>query len=205
MKTKSDTKQQSCKRDKHGNVMKEHQSLEQIVFSENEHDALNRVINMDDLTNEAFNSRDKEVNSMMNLLMTKLSHHNNISVLLVCNELYPKGTNSVSLREQLTGVHLHTVANAQKAKNYICNYLVDEDKKCQYNQLFKEHILDVNDSVKGKRQGSVFIKFLPSVSEENGLRAGRFLTFNDRDHSVIHEVSRGRWAEKNPPATWMKG
>ena len=130
MTTKSDTKQQSRKRDKHRNVMKEHQSIEQIVFSENEHDAPNRVIVMDDLMNEAFNSRDKEVNSMMNLLMTKLSHHNNISVLLVCHELYPKGTNSVLLREQLTGMHFHAMANAQKAKNYVCNYLADEDKKC---------------------------------------------------------------------------
>ena len=65
--------------------------------------------------NEAFISRDKEVNSMMNLLMTKLSHHNNISVLLVCHELYPKGSNSVLLRDQLTGMHLHVVANVQKA------------------------------------------------------------------------------------------
>ena len=93
---------------------------------------------------------------MMNLLMTKLSHHNNISVLLVCHELYPKGTNSVLLREQLTGMHLHAMANAQKAKSYVCNYLADEEEKCQYNQLFKEHILDVNNSVKGKRRGSVF-------------------------------------------------
>ena len=60
-----------------------------------------------------------EINSTMNLLMTKLSHHNNISVLIVCHELYPKGPNSVLLREQLTGMHLHSVANAQKAKNYI--------------------------------------------------------------------------------------
>ena len=128
MMNKSNTKQQSHKRDKHGNVMKEYQSLEQIVFSENKHNAPNRVIVMDDLMNEAFISRDKEVNSPMNLLMTKLSHHNNISILLVCHELYPKGTNSVLLREQLTGMHLHMVANAQKAKNYVCNYLVDKDE-----------------------------------------------------------------------------
>ena len=195
MMTKSDTakQQQSRKRDKHGNVvMKEHQSLEQIVFSKNEHDTPNRVIVMDDLMNEAFNSRDKEVNSMMNLLMTKLSHHNNISVLLVYHELYPKGSNLVLLIEQLRGMHLHTVANVQKAKNYVCNYLADEDEKCQYNRLFKEHILDVNDSIKGKRWGSVFIKFSLSVNEENGLRVGRFLMFNDRNHSVIHEISRGQ-------------
>ena len=38
---------------------------------------------------EAFGVRDNE--STVNLLMTKLSHHNNISVLIVCHELYPKG------------------------------------------------------------------------------------------------------------------
>ena len=91
-------------------------------------EAPNRVIVMDDLMNEAFNSRDKEVNSTMNLLMTKLSHHNNTSVLLVCHELYRIWHSMVLLREQLTGIHLHAVANAQKAKNYICNYLADKDK-----------------------------------------------------------------------------
>ena len=160
------------------------------MFSKSKNEVPNRVIVMDNLMNKAFNSRDKEVNSMMNLLMTKLSHHNNISVLLVCHELYPKGPNCVLLREQLTGMHLHAVANVQKAKNYVCNYLVDEDKKCQYNQLFKEHILDINDSTKGKRHGSMFIKFSPLVSEENRLRVGRFLTFNNRDHSVIHKISK---------------
>ena len=84
------TTKQSHKRDKHGNVMREHRNLEQIVSSENENEAPNRVTVMDDLMNEAFNSRDKEVSSTMNLLMTKLSHHNNIFVLLVCHELYPK-------------------------------------------------------------------------------------------------------------------
>ena len=184
------TTKQSHTRDKHGNVMRENLNLEQIMFSENENKAPNRVIVMDDLKNEAFNSRDKEVNSTMNLLMTKLSHHNNIFVLLVCHKLYPKGPNSVLLREQLTGMHLHAVANVQKAKNYVCNDLADEDEKCQYNQLFKEHVLDVNDSVKEKRRGSMFIKFSPSVSEENRLRVGRFLMFNDKDHSVIHEISK---------------
>ena len=171
--------------------MNEHRDLEQIVFSEDLNNAQNRVVVMDDLMNEAFNSRDKEINSTMNLLMTKLSRHNNISVLIVCHELYPKGPNSVLLREQLTGMHLHSVANAQKAKNYICNYLTDDDEKCQYNQLFKEHVLDIGDSVKGRRCGSIFIKFSsPTVSEDSGLRAGRFLTFNERDHSVIHELTK---------------
>ena len=52
---------------------------------------------MDDLVNDDFNLKEKEVNSTMNLLMTKLSHHNNILVLIVCHELYPKGPNSVLL------------------------------------------------------------------------------------------------------------
>ena len=51
--------------------------------------------------------------------MTKLSHHNNISILLVCHKLYSKGPNSILLREQLTGIHLHSVTNTRKAKNYI--------------------------------------------------------------------------------------
>ena len=65
------------KRDKEGRisrVVNQEQSLEEIVFSENEESTPNRVVVMDDLMNEAFNSCDKDVNSMMNLLMTKLSH-----------------------------------------------------------------------------------------------------------------------------------
>ena len=178
------------KGDKHGVLMNERRDLEQIVFSEDENNAPNRVVVMDDLMNEAFNSRDKEIYSRMNLLMTKLSHHDNISVLIVCHELYPKGRNSVLLEEQLTGMHLHSVANTQKAKNYVCNYLTDDDEKCQYNQLFKEHMLDIGDNVKGRRRGSIFIKFPPMVSEDSGLRAGRFLTFNERDHSVIHKLTK---------------
>ena len=106
---------------------------------------------MDDLMNEAFNSGDKEVTSTMNLSMIKLSNHNNLSVLIVCHKLYPKGPNSVLLREQLTGVHLHSVADSQKARNYVHTYLTDNDEKAQYNQLFKEHVLDIVDGVKGKR------------------------------------------------------
>ena len=182
----------SCKRDKHGVSISGKRDIEQIVFSENENNSPNRVVVMDDLMNEAFNSRDKEVTSTMNLLMTKLSHHNNLSVLIVCHELYPKGPNSVLLREQLTGVHLHSVANSQKARNYVHTYLTENDEKAQYNQLFKEYVLDVVDGVKGKHRGSIFIKFSPSVDNETGLTAGRFLTFNERDHSVVHELTKKR-------------
>ena len=90
------------------------------------------------------------MNSTVDLLMTKLNHHSNISVLLDCHELYPKGPNSVLLHDQLTGMHLHSVSNVQKARNYVCNYLTDENKKAQYNELFKEHVSNVGDSVNGK-------------------------------------------------------
>ena len=56
---------------------------------------------------------------------------------------------------------------------------------------FKEHVLDVGNSIKGRRRGSTFIKFSPTVSEEgSGLRAGQFLTLNERDHLVIHELTK---------------
>ena len=68
-------------------------------------ESMETVIVLDDLMNDAFNSKDKSVDSTMKLLMTKLSHHNNISVLIICHKLYPKGQNSVLFRGQLTGVH----------------------------------------------------------------------------------------------------
>ena len=58
-----------------------------IVSKESTEKAPTRVIVLDDLMNDAFNSKDKNIDSMMKLLMTKLSHHNNISVLIVCHEL----------------------------------------------------------------------------------------------------------------------
>ena len=185
-------KESSSKRDKHGASISSRRDIEQIVFSENENNAPNRVVVMDDLMIEAFNSRDKEVTSTINLLMTKLIHHSSISVLIICHELYPKGPNSVLLRDQSTGIHLHSVANAQKAKNYVCNYLTDDDEKAHYNQLFKEHVLNVVDGVKGKHRGSIFVKFSPIVDNETGLKAGRFLTFSKRDHSVVHELMKER-------------
>ena len=94
------------------------------------------------------------------------------------------------LRDQLTGIHLHSVANAQKAKIYVCNYLTDNDEKAQYNQLFKEHILDVVNGVKGKCRGSIFVQLSSSVENETGLKAGRFLTFSERDHLVVHELMK---------------
>ena len=61
-----------------------------------------------------FNTKDND--TTMNLLMPKLSHHNTLSVLIVCPELYLKGKNSILFREQLTGVHLHSIVNQQKVK-----------------------------------------------------------------------------------------
>ena len=59
------------------------------VHAELSCDAPHRVIVLDDLMVEAFDK--SENRDVMQLLMTKLSHHNNISVLIVCHELYPKG------------------------------------------------------------------------------------------------------------------
>ena len=127
--------------------------IEQILFSENKNKSPNQVVIMDDSMNEMLSSRDKEVASTMNLLITKLSHHNNLSVLIAWVKFMTIGPNSVLLREKLTGMHLHSVANSQKARTYVCNYLTDDDKKAQYNQLFKGHVLDVVDGAKGKHQG----------------------------------------------------
>ena len=91
-----------------------HNDFEDVVFGEGKKCAPNRVIILDDLMTEAFNTKDND--TTMNLLMTKLSHHNNLSVLVVCHELYPKGKNSILFREQLTGVRLHSIANQQKVK-----------------------------------------------------------------------------------------
>ena len=51
-----------------------------IVSKESMETAPNRVIVLDDLMNDAFNSKDKSIDSTMKLLMTKLSHHNNMEV-----------------------------------------------------------------------------------------------------------------------------
>ena len=83
-----------------------------IVYGEDEKTAPNRMIVFDDLMTDAFGNKDNE--STINLITTKLSHHNNLSILIVCHELYPKGKSSMLFREQLTGVHLHTIANQQR-------------------------------------------------------------------------------------------
>ena len=62
---------------------------EDIVFNEDERSAPSRVIVFDDLMTAVFGNCENE--ATMNLLTTKLSHHNNTSVLIVCHELYPKG------------------------------------------------------------------------------------------------------------------
>ena len=132
--------------------------------------------------NESFSLRENDVT--MNLLMRKLSHHNNVSMLIMCHELYPKGRNSVLFCQQLAGVYLHSIANHQKAQKYVYSYLSNDKEKRQYNQLFNEHILRINDGFKGNRHGSIFIKFMPSPY--HGSRVGRFLTCNDHNHSIVH-------------------
>ena len=128
----------------------------------------------------------------MQLLMTKLSHHNNISVLIVCHELYPKGKNAVLLRDQLTGVHIHSLANVKKIVSFIRNYLNDKKEEDQYVRLFEEHVSRVSVD-KCNRRGSIIVKFnVPSLEQQHKkVPVGRFITFNDRDHAVVHENHHG--------------
>ena len=79
----------------------------------------------DDLMMDAFGNHENE--ATINLITTKLSHHNNMSVLIVCHELYPKGKNSMLFREQLTGIHLHAIANQQKTHCYVYSFLSDDN------------------------------------------------------------------------------
>ena len=110
--------QKSRKCNKHGATVQTNKcDNKSIVYNEDESNSPNRVFVLEDLMSEAFNSKNKQVSQAMDLLMTKLSHHNNVSVLTVCHELYPKRPNSVLMREQLTGVHIHLVANSQKPRN----------------------------------------------------------------------------------------
>ena len=155
-----------------------------IVSKESMETPPNRVIVLDDLMNDAFNSKDKSLDSTIKLLMTKLSHHNNISVLIVCHELYPKGQNSVLFRGQLTGVHLHSVADTRKARTYVHNFLTDNDEKNQFDTLHKQHVLDIKDTSERKGRGSLVVKFSPNINE-NGINAGKFITFNYNDYSVV--------------------
>ena len=123
--------------------------------------APSRVIVFDDLMTEAFSNRENE--ATMNLLTTKLSHHNNMSILIICHELYPNGKNSVLFRDQLTSVHLHAIANQQRIRCYIYRFLSDDAEKRQFDHLFNEHVLHINDSLKGNRRGSIFIRFTPGL------------------------------------------
>ena len=75
----------------------------------------------------------------------------------MCHELYPKGKNSVLSRDQLSGVHLHAIANQQRIRRYIYRFLSDDVEKLQFDKLFDEHVLCINDSVNGNRRGSIFI------------------------------------------------
>ena len=152
-------------------------------------DAPHRVIVLDDMMVEAFDK--SENRDVMQLLMTKLSHHNNISVLIVCHELYPKGKNAVLLRDQLTGVHIHSLANVKKIVSFIRNYLNDKKEEEQYMRLFEEHVSRVGDVDKCDRRGSIIVKFNVPSLKQHKKAVGRFITFNDRDHAVVHENHHG--------------
>ena len=137
----------------------------------------------------------------MKLFMTKLSHHNNISILIVCHELYPKGKNAVLLREQLTGLHIHSLTNVRKIVSFIRNYLNDKGEEDQYVRLFEEHVSRVSPTVdKFNRRGSIIVKFnVSSIKQQQQQESTkksqaplrRFITFNDRDHAVVHENYHG--------------
>ena len=134
------------------------------MFNEDKKSAHSRVIVFDDLMTEAFLNHENE--ATMNLLTTKLSHHNNMSMLIICHELYPKGKNSVFFRDQLTGVHLHAIANQQRIRCYIYRFLSNDTEKRQFDHLFNEHVLRINDSLKGNRRGSIFIHFTPGLCRD---------------------------------------
>ena len=44
-------------------------------------------------------------------------------------------------REQLTGVHLHAIANQQRIRRYVYGFLTDDIEKRQFDKLFNEHVL----------------------------------------------------------------
>ena len=162
-----------------------------IVYGEDNRLAPHRILVLDDLMVEAFEK--PENRDLMQLLMTRMSHHNNLSVLIVCHELYPKGKNSVLLREQLTGVHLHSLTNSKKAISFVRNYLNDKGEEEQFKDLFSEYVSRVNPvASKTDRRGSIIVKFnVPSVQSDRGRKAiGRFITFNDKDHAIVHENSK---------------
>ena len=143
---------------------------------------------LDDLMVEAFEKPKNR--DLMQLLMTRMSHHNNLSVLIVCHELYPKGKNSVLLREQLTGIHLHSLTNAKRAIGFVRNYLNDKGEEEQFKDLFSEYVSRVNPvASKTDRRGSIIVKFnVPSTQSNGRCKAiGRFITFNDKNHAIVHE------------------
>ena len=185
----------SHKRKSHGTKMVYQRPSQVYVHAESSCDAPHRVIVLDDLMVETFNK--SENRDIMKLLTTKLSHHNNISVLIVCHELYPKGKNAILLREQLTGVHIHSLTNMRKIVSFVRNYLNDKGEEDQYIRLFEEHVSQVSPTVdKLNRRGSIIVKFnVPSIKQQQQEEStkksrapiGRFITFNDRDHAVIHE------------------
>ena len=142
------------------------QDPEDVVFNADERTAPNRVIVFDDLMTEAFTNRDNE--ATINLITTKLSHHSDTSILIVCHELYPKGKNSMLFRDQLMGVHLHAIANQQRICHYIYGFLSDDVEKCQFDHhLFNEHVLCISDSLKGNRRGNIFICFTPGLCTDS--------------------------------------
>ena len=80
------------------------------------------------------------------------------------------------------GVHLHAIANQQRICCYIYGFLSDDAEKHQFDHLFNEHVLWVNDSLKGNKRGSIFIHFTPGLCMDSfGVQRhiGRFLTLTN--------------------------
>ena len=88
-------------------------------------------------------------------------------------------------------MHLHAIANQQRIRRYIYGFLSDNIQKRQFDKLFNEHVLCINDSVNGNRRGSIFIQFTLGLSMDRFgtmRRIGRFITFNESGFSVVHET-----------------
>ena len=45
----------------------------------------------------------------------------------------------------------------------------------------------MKDTTERKGRGSIVVKFSPNINE-NSINAGKFITFNHNDYSVIHDI-----------------
>ena len=59
-------------------------------------------------------------------------------------------------------MHLHAIANQQRIRHYIYGFLSDNIEKCQFYNLFDEHVLRINDSVNEWKQEGEYIHLIYS-------------------------------------------